>query len=339
MALFVVVPKVMNQLTAKILNRLRASDGFLSGGELCREFGMTRSAVWKHISRLREKGYTIEAVSGRGYRLESAPGIPVSEEVLPLLTTDRFGRNLMFHEEADSTNLRAKILARQGATEGSVIVADSQSGGRGRMGREWVSPPGANLYFSVILRPSVPPVRFPQIPLLAAAAIHQALDASVEGVSPMIKWPNDILIQGRKVCGILCEMESEPDMTHFVIAGIGINVNLRDIPEEIEEIATSLLLESGIEYSRPGILGAILNRFEPLYEEWLEAEDLHAVLDYLEQHAWLKDREVKVEHHGGNLAGRVRGIGRTGELLLESTDGKVHAVSSGEARLCKGTRR
>ena len=329
----------MHELTANILNRLRASDGFLSGGALCREFGMTRSAVWKHISQLREKGYTIEAVPGRGYRLKSAPGIPVSEEVTPLLTTERFGRNLVFHEEADSTNLRAKILARQGAAEGSVIVADSQTGGRGRMGRTWVSPPGENLYFSVILRPSVPPVRFTQIPLLVAAAIHQALDSVVEDMLPMIKWPNDILIEGRKVCGILCEMESEPDMTHFVVVGMGINVNLRDIPGEIEEIATSLLLESGSEYFRPGILSAVLNRFEPLYEEWLGTEDLGAVLPYLDRHAWLKDREVKVEHYKGSLAGRVRGISRTGELLLESMDGKIHAVSSGEARLCKETRR
>ena len=325
----------MNELTAQILHRLHTSDGYLSGGMLCREFGMTRSAVWKHISRLRERGYTIEAVSGKGYRLSGSPGIPVSEEVMPLLSTDRFGRNLVFQEETDSTNVQAKILARQGAPEGSVVVADTQTGGRGRMGREWISPPGVNLYFSVILRPSVPPTRFPQIPLLAAAAIHQALDVAAEGPQMMIKWPNDILVKGRKLCGVLCEMESEPDMTHFVIAGIGINVNLRDIPAGIKEIATSLFLESGREFSRSEILGTILNHFEPLYEEWLEAEDLGYLLPYLEKHAWLKGREVKVERYNGSLAGRVRGISRTGELLLEAGDGKVHVVSSGETQLQK----
>ncbi len=325
----------MNQLTAQILNRLQLSDGFLSGGGLCREFGMTRSAVWKHISRLREQGYTIEAVSGRGYRLKGSPGIPDAEEVDPLLTTNRFGRNLVFHEEVDSTNVQAKILARQGVPEGSVLVADCQTGGRGRMGRAWVSPPGANLYFSVVLRPPVPPVRLSQIPLLAAAAIHQALGSAVEDVSSMIKWPNDILIDGRKVCGILCEMETEPDMTHFVVVGIGLNVNLQDIPAEIGDIATSLLLESGSEHSRPGILSAILNRFESLYGEWLEAEDLSVFLPYLECHAWLKDREVTVEQYNGTLAGRVRGMSRAGELLLEVDDGKVHCISSGEAHIRK----
>ncbi len=325
----------MNTLTANILNRLRTSDGYLSGGELCREFGMTRSAVWKHISQLRNQGYTIEAVTGRGYRLDGGPCIPVPEEVSPLLTTKRFGRNLVFHEEVDSTNLQAKILARQGAAEGSVIAADTQTGGRGRMGREWVSPPGVNLYFSIILRPSVPPMRFPQIPLLAAAAIHQALDTAVGRLGLMIKWPNDILVKGRKFCGILCEMESEPDMTHFVIVGVGININLRDIPERIKETATSLFLESGREYCRPDILAAILNRFEPPYEKWLEAEDLSGLLPYLERHSWLKDRPVRVEHHNENLTGRVRGISRTGELMLEAEDGKMHALSSGEAHIRK----
>lgn len=325
----------MNQLTAQILDRLRASESFLSGGELCREFGMTRSAVWKHISRLRENGYSIEAVSGRGYCLRGFPGLPVSGEVTPSLSTERFGRNLVFHEKVDSTNVKAKILARQGASEGTVLVADSQTGGRGRMGRAWVSPPGANLYFSVVLRPPVPPSRLSQIPLLAAAAIHQALDSSVEGIVAMIKWPNDILIGGRKVCGILCEMETEPDMTHFVIVGIGINVNLENIPAEIGDIATSLFLESGNEHSRADILSAILNCFEPLYDRWLEADDLRDVLPYLERYAWLKDRDVTVEQYRSTLAGRVRGLTGTGELLLEAQNGRVHVVSSGEAHIKK----
>ena len=323
----------MNQLTAQILNRLRSSEGFLSGGELCREYGMTRSAVWKHISWLRNNGYTIEAVSGRGYRLSGTPDMPVSEEVEPLLTTDRFGRNLVFQETTDSTNRQAKRLARKGAPEGSVFVADSQTDGRGRMGRTWMSLPAANLYFSIILRPPVPPIRLSQIPLLAASAIHQALQSAVDGISATIKWPNDILIEGKKVCGVLCEMETEPDMTHFVVVGIGINVNLQRIPEEIRGFATSLLLASGREHSRAAILSTILNRFEPLYEEWLDAEDLCGFLPYLEQYAWLKKREVTVEHHSGALSGRVRGLSSTGELLLLADDGKVHTLSSGEAHI------
>ncbi len=325
----------MNQRTTTLLHRLQEAEGFLSGGALCRELGITRSAVWKHIAWLREKGYTIEAVPGKGYRLEKSPGIPMAEEVAPLLDTARFGRNFLFYEKLGSTNQQAKIMARQGAAEGSVVVADCQACGRGRMGREWLSPPGTNLYFSVILRPPVQPTRFAQIPLLAAAVVHQALlhITSADGLRLSIKWPNDILIDNRKVCGILCEMESEPDMTHFVVAGIGINVNLRDIPEAIDGIATSLFLESGVLHSRPKILSTILNRFEPLYEEWLQAGDLGALYIYLEQHAWLKDREITVETYHGSLAGRVRGISRTGELLLETEDGHMHRIVSGEAHV------
>ncbi len=325
----------MNRLTAQILDRLHASDGFLSGGELCREFGMTRSAVWKHVSQLREMGYTIKAVSGRGYRLAESPGIPVAAEVSPRLSTERFGRSLVFHGSTDSTNRQAKALARQGAGEGCVVVADLQTGGRGRMRREWVSPAGVNLYFSVVLRPSVSPVLLPQIPLLAAAAVHQALKAAADGLDASIKWPNDIMAGGRKLCGILCEMDSEPDLAHFVVTGIGVNVNLRDIPEDIQDIATSLALETGREFSRAALLASILNRFEPLYDEWLRTGDLEPLLPYLEEHSWLNGREITVEGYNGSLGGTVTGLGRTGELLLRDGDGKVHTVSSGEATIRK----
>lgn len=329
------VNRLMSTLTSDILDRLRGADGFLSGGELCSEMGITRSAVWKHISLLRKKGYSIEAVSGRGYRLSGSPGLPVPEEIQPFLSTARFGRTMEYHEMLESTNQRAKTLAREGAAEGCVVIADSQTGGRGRMGREWMSPPASNLYFSVILRPPVPPLRLSQIPLLTAAAIHRTVEAMVDNASAMVKWPNDILIDGRKVCGILCEMETEPDMAHFVIAGIGINVNLREIPADLEGIATSLRIESGNEWSRPEILAALLNCFEPMYDEWLEAEDLGDLLPYLDRYAWLKGREVSVERYKGSVSGKVTGLGRSGELLLMDDDGTEHAITSGEATIRK----
>lgn len=325
----------MNKLTSDILDRLRGADGFLSGGELCSELGITRSAVWKHISLLRKTGYSIEAVSGRGYRYNRSTGLPVPEEVMPLLSTARLGRTIEFHEMLESTNQRAKTLARDGALEGCVIIADSQKSGRGRMGRQWISPPGANLYFSIILRPPVPPLRLSQIPLLAAAAIHRTLDAMVDGVSAMVKWPNDILIGGRKVCGILCEMETEADLAHFVIAGIGINVNMHEIPGDIEGIATSMSIESGNELSRPEILADILNHFEPIYDEWLVKEDLGDFLPYLERYAWLKGKAVSVERYNGRVTGMVTGLGCSGELLLTDDDGKAHSITSGEATIRK----
>ncbi|ARM31689.1 biotin--[acetyl-CoA-carboxylase] ligase [Prosthecochloris sp. HL-130-GSB] len=323
----------MNKHTEYILGRLRSCDGFLSGEELCRQFGMTRSAVWKHISRLRNMGYGIEAVSGLGYRLCVSPELPVSAEVDPLLQTSRLGREIVFYQTTGSTNAEAKRLARAGAIEGVVVAADEQTGGRGRMMRRWISPPGANLYISLILRPDVPPARISQIPLLTAAALHHALRQCVPGLLPLVKWPNDILSGGRKLCGILCEMESETDMTHFVIVGIGINVNLREIPGEIRDIASSLLIESGEAVSRPQLLASFLNCFEPLYDEWTGLEDLGPSYDLLEEYSYLRGKTVEIEQFRQCLKGTAAGISRFGELLLDLDNGRRLTLSSGEARL------
>jgi BirA family biotin operon repressor/biotin-[acetyl-CoA-carboxylase] ligase len=323
----------MNPVTGSILQKLVSASGFVSGGDLCRELDMTRSAVWKHIVLLRESGYGIEAVSGRGYRLTSLTGAPVAEEVVPLLTTSTFGRNFVYLETSESTNLHARALARSGAPAGTVVVADSQTGGRGRMRRTWVSPPGVNLYCSVVLRPPVPSVRIPEIPLVAAAAIHGALVDFCAGLTLFIKWPNDILCRGQKLCGILCEMESEPDFTHFVVVGFGVNVNLDPVPEDLQGIASSIAIETGRAASRAGTLAAVLNRFEQLYLEWLTQPDLGFLLPCLEQHAWLKDREVRIEQFERVLDGTVLGMNPQGQLLLKRDDGTVMAITSGEAHL------
>jgi BirA family biotin operon repressor/biotin-[acetyl-CoA-carboxylase] ligase len=323
----------MNPVTATILQRLAGDGGFVSGGDLCDELQISRSAVWKHIVALRKAGYAIEATSGKGYRLESLTGSPVAEEVAPLLHTTSFGRNFTFLESIDSTNLRAQALAREGATEGTVVVADSQTGGRGRMRRAWVSPAGVNLYCSIVLRPPVPSVRMPEIPLVAAAAIHEAVARECPGLSAFIKWPNDIIAGGRKLCGILCEMESEPDCTHFVVVGFGLNVNLDPVPEELREIATSIAIETGSRLSRAQLLAAVLNRFEQLYRDWLEKEDLAFILPYLETHAWLKGRELKIEQFNTVLVGTETGLSPQGHLLLRTADGAILPVTSGEAHL------
>jgi BirA family biotin operon repressor/biotin-[acetyl-CoA-carboxylase] ligase len=254
----------MNDVTAQIFNRLTTVPDFLSGESLCHEFSITRSAVWKHICLLRSEGYQIDAVTGRGYRLSGMTGRPVEAEVQPFLTGNRFGRKILYHPVTASTNILAKALAVEGAPEGCVVVADSQTGGRGRMGRTWVSPAGVNLYFSLILRPGVPSVRVPQLTLLVAAAIHQSLSKLSCDLAAMIKWPNDILVRGKKLCGVLCEMQSEPEFTHFVVVGIGINVNQVEFPLELQQSATSLFLENGELLSRPEILASVLNHFEPL---------------------------------------------------------------------------
>jgi BirA family transcriptional regulator, biotin operon repressor / biotin---[acetyl-CoA-carboxylase] ligase len=323
----------MNPVTATILRRLADDGGFVSGGDLCAELRITRSAVWKHIAALRKSGYAIEAASGRGYRLERLTGDPVQEEVAMLLETASFGRQFSYLESTDSTNLRARAMARDGAAEGAVVVADSQTGGRGRMRRAWISPPGVNLYCSIVLRPPVPSVRVPEIPLVAAAAIHDAVTQECPGLSAFIKWPNDIIVAGRKLCGILCEMESEPDCTHFVVVGFGVNVNLDPAPEELQEIATSIAIETGEPISRARLLAAILNRFERLYRKWLEADDLAFLLPQLEAHAWLKGRELKIEQFNQVLTGTEAGLSPQGHLLLRAADGSITSVTSGEAHL------
>ena len=323
----------MNPVTSSILKRLVGRDGFVSGGELCRELHITRSAVWKHVAQLREAGYAIEAVTGRGYRLAALTGAPVAEEVLPLLETTRIGRSFSFLGTTDSTNLQARAIARDGAAEGSVVVADSQTGGRGRMRRAWSSPPGVNLYCSIVLRPPVPTVRVPEIPLVAAAAIHEAIGSECPALQIFVKWPNDILCGGRKLCGILCEMESEPDFTHFVVVGFGLNVNLDPVPEELQGIATSLRIEAGAAFSRARLLAAVLNRFERIYDEWLGNSDLGFLLPRLERYAWLQGKAVRIEQFDRIIAGTVSGLSPQGHLMLLGEDGGLTAVSSGEAHL------
>jgi len=327
----------MNDVAAQIINRLSKAGDFLSGEELSRDFGMTRSAVWKHIRLLRAEGYHVDAVTGRGYRLSGLTGRPVEAEVTPFLTGQRFGRNLFYHSVTASTNLLAKALANDGSPEGSVVVADSQTGGRGRMGRIWVSPSGVNLYFSLILRPGVPLIRVPQLTLLVAAAVHQALSSAAADLVPLIKWPNDILLNGRKVCGVLCEMQSEPDLTHFVVVGIGINVNQSLMPSELQDMATSLFLETGRLFSRPELLASVLNHFEPLYDAWLLQDDLGFILPYLERYSLLQSKQVTIDQFKRKVSGKVAGISRGGELKVESSDGQVLFISSGEAHLRKDT--
>jgi BirA family transcriptional regulator, biotin operon repressor / biotin---[acetyl-CoA-carboxylase] ligase len=327
--------ETMNDVTAGILASLCRSGAFISGEELCREFSITRSAVWKHIGLLRDDGYSIEAVSGRGYHLSGLSGRPVQPEVGMFLDTGCLGKNYFYHHEASSSNQLAKSLAQDGAPEGTIVAADSQTVGRGRMGRSWVSPPGVNLYFSFILRPGLPAIRVPQLTLLVAVAIHRALAPLLPGLQPKVKWPNDILLNGRKVCGVLCEMQSEPDLTHFVIVGVGINVNQSVFSPELQHLATSLACEAGHPFQRPQLLAGVLNHFEPLYIEWLAQDDLSFIVPYIEEHSFLHDRDVTIEQLNQTVRGTVSGIAPGGELKLHCTDGRRILVSSGEAHLRK----
>lgn len=323
----------MNDVTSAILERLYRAETRLSGEQLCREFGMSRSAIWKHIRQLRKSGCRIDAVTGSGYRLKTISGTPVAREVALFLETRSFGRTLHYLHQTDSTNLSARKLALEGVSEGTVVIADSQRSGRGRFGRPWVSPPGSNLYCSLILRPPVISSRVPQITMLAALAIFRALHEASPETEMGIKWPNDILVDTKKLCGVLSEMQSDSDMTHFVVVGIGININQEVFSEELRGKATSLFLETGSRFCRPKLLAGVLNRFEELYVEWLREDDLGFIQQEIEHHSLLQGKPVTIDRVSGRLEGVVTGIAPGGELLLRSGEGKVHTVSSGEATL------
>ena len=229
----------------EIVRLLKSGGEFVSGQRLSATLGVSRTAVWKQIEALRKMGYRVEASPSKGYRLAGQRPFN-GVEVSSLLETEIIGKRIHFYDEIGSTNVKAFELARGGEGEGAVVLADSQTGGKGRIGRRWESPPGLNLYASIILRPPVAPQEAHALTFLAAVATAEAV-AKVCPVRPVVKWPNDILLDGGKAAGILLEMDSEPDRVHFVVIGIGVNINETQsmFPEYIRNTATSLREKAG----------------------------------------------------------------------------------------------
>lgn len=318
----------------QIITLLReTADREVSSRLLCERLGITRAAVWKQIETLRAVGYVIEACTRRGYRLVSAPDRPCAAEVLPLLSTRCLGRDLRYLAETGSTNRDVAALAQAGAEQGVAVVADRQNAGRGRMTRVWFSPPDVNLYVSLLLRPEVEPARAASLPLVAGLAVAEALEYLAPACAPKIKWPNDILSGGRKLCGVLCEMQAEADRVRYIIPGVGVNVNLTRamLPAELRDRATSLRMEAGHAFSRAAVLAAILNAFEPLYDRW-RTDGLEPLLPRLAQRDALCGRKIQLEQGGRLLAGRADGILPDGALRLVTAQGAV-PVYSGEAHI------
>lgn len=223
-----------------------AGEDWVSGEAISTQLGISRAAVWKQVEALRAGGYAVEAAPRRGYRLAARPDRLSVLEIEAGLRTERFGRPVEAHEVIGSTNERAKELARQGAPEGLLVTAEQQTAGKGRLGRPWQTPAGRALALSLLLRPLIPPTLAPRLTLVAAVAVAEAVRAET-GLPVGIKWPNDLQIAGRKLCGILTEMEAEIEQVRFVVLGIGLNVNqtLAEFPPELRETATSLRLALG----------------------------------------------------------------------------------------------
>jgi len=323
---------------AALVELLRKAATSLSGTDMGRRMGISRAAVWKHVSRLRRDGYRIEGTPSQGYRLMETPDVLTPAELGGQLTSKLLGRVLHYENEVDSTNRLARELAQAGAAEGTVVIADAQTAGRGRLGRSWFSPRGLNLYLSVVLRPAIPPARAPQLALVAASAVVASV-REVAGVRVAIKWPNDILFRGRKVAGILTEMSSEADQVSFAIVGIGVNVNVsaRVLDRELSGIATSLAAAAGRPINRAAFTVRLLAELEQRYCRYLQ-EGFGPLREEWESHSCLTGHEVTVEGPGGRRRGRVVGIDEEGALCLRGPGGKALLVLAGDVTLSK-TRR
>lgn len=318
-----------------ILTCLRNSEDYVSGQQLCDRFGVSRTAVWKVINQLKEEGYQIESVPRKGYRLlESPADVFSSSEIASRLQTRWAGRTLYFFESTGSTNPDAKRFAEEGAPHGTIVVADRQTAGRGRRGRTWSSPSGKSIYFTIVVRPAFAPDKASMITLVMALSVAQAIE-EVTGLPAQIKWPNDIVVHKKKVCGILTEMSMTPEMDEiqFVVAGVGVNTNHNgpeEFPEEIRETAASLKMESGEHIDRAGLLGRILARFEENYDCFERIQDLSALREAYQAHLINMDTQVLVLDPAGEYAGISRGISETGELIVERENGDRVLVYAGE---------
>lgn len=313
----------------EILLLLRKSDGYVSGQELCEHFKVSRTAVWKAINKLKAQGYDIEAVPNRGYRFRQSPDVITKTECLSCMKTEIFGRNIEYYDAINSTNTRAKIAAEEGAVNGTLIIADKQEGGKGRRGRIWQSPGGVAIYMSLVIKPDIKPEKSSMLTLVSALAVSKAID-EITGLSTSIKWPNDIVYNGRKICGILTEMSAEPDYIHFVVVGIGINVNTVEFPEEIAATATSLKLELKRSVKRSLLIAKIMEYFERYYRVFLQTEDLSLLLNDYQNKLANIEKKVRILSPGNEYEGIAKGINETGELLVCDNEGNLHKVISGE---------
>lgn len=317
----------------KILSLLKNSNEFISGQKLSEEFGMSRAAIWKYINALKEEGYKIESVSRKGYRLISSPDLLKYEEIKPYLNTEVIGRKIVHFDTIGSTNTEAKILAEKEEPEGTVLLSEEQSSGRGRLGRSWSSPKYTAISMSIILRPDISPIHVAKVTQVGAAAVALACDEM--GIDAYIKWPNDIILNNRKVCGILTEMSAELNKINYVVMGIGINVNIEgnDFPDEIKPIATSFKNEYNKKFSRQELSGRILNHFEKLYNSFCEDGNAADALKVCRENSIVLGREINIIQNSKATKVKALDIDSEGELIVEYADGKMNKVISGEVSI------
>lgn len=317
-------------LKSQILRVLKESEGsFISGQELSDSLGVSRTAVWKHIKQLKEEGYEIESVSRKGYRLESSPDRLTEGEVAPFLKTDFIGRHIVYLETVDSTNEEIKRIASK-SDEGLVVISEEQTSGKGRLGRVWSSKKGKGVYMSILLKPDIEPQEASQITQIIAAAAVKGLGE--HGVESKIKWPNDIILNQKKIAGILTEMSGELMQIDYIAVGIGINVNneREEFPEEIAHKASSIKIEKGEQLDRKEVVASILNNFEKLYGDFLEKGNIGISIEICKRHSVLLGKEVRIISKREEKIRTAVDINEFGELIVEDKAGRRETVFSGE---------
>ena len=311
----------------KILSALKSSDDYISGEALSRSLGITRSAVWKNIHQLRKEGYMINSITNKGYKLQKDCNMIDIEKVMKDFQCDNIGKKLIFLKSIDSTNNEIKRLAAKGEESGTVVAAEIQTSGRGRFGRQWESEKGG-LYFSFLLRTDLPPGNIASITLAAGYAVCLAV-REYTGLDARIKWPNDIIIENRKLCGILTEMSAQSDRLDYIITGIGININNTEFPDDIKHKASSILLETNKITDKSDFFRTVLTYIDRVLSSFLISISIDDMENFKGLCATL-GREVSVKRGDTVLTGIAKDITPFGELVIETENAQSIKLSSGE---------
>lgn len=306
------------------------TDTYVSGQMLSDELGISRSAVWKHMNELKKDGYVIDAKAKKGYRIVEAPDKVSGNTIFWGLNTEWIGKHVVHRTSVPSTQRIAHELALDGAAHGTVVIADEQVAGKGRMNRLWHSEAEKGIWMSLILRPDIAPYMAPQLTLLTATVLAEVLERETEA-KPQIKWPNDILIDGRKTAGILTEMHAEQDHVVYVIIGIGININqtTEDLPEALREKATSLRIETGEEMDLIPLIQEMLQTFEAKYGTYMK-EGFQPVKSTWENYGFRLHEKLQIKTGTKEWVGVIHGIAEDGALLAETPEGEIEKLYSAE---------
>lgn len=317
-------------MKSKLLKFLKENKGrFISGEEIANELGVSRTSIWKIINQMKKEGYKIESVSRKGYKLILDEDIINEQELNFQLDGTMYYNKIHYFEEIDSTSTKAKILASEGKENGSLVISEMQVDGRGRLGRNWESPKGSGIWMSLILKPDLDPTKASKMTQIAAAAILLSMNKLYK-LEAKIKWPNDIVVDGKKVCGILTEMNAELNHINYIVVGIGINVNTEHFPSELEEKATSILKITSEKSNRVTLICEILKTFEKLYDSYIDTYNFDDVLSINRNHSATLGKEVVISRRNDTLNGYAYDLNDEGELLVRKENGEIETIYYGE---------